>query len=139
MVEFKRELQQSNGQHFVYVRPLGDVTDDDWVDYFTTQFDTTPVAEFFMLVDLVGIEDSIGLEGFTRLSDLIKAQGFRRTPHCRAAAQRTLSGFGKNFQLCRRIARLGFQDRIVSGPCHRRGMAGGSISAAAGKVLRENR
>ena len=78
MVEFKRELQQSNGQHFVYVRPLGDATDDDWVDYFTTQFDTTPVAEFFMLVDLVGIEDSIGLEGFTRLSDLIKAQGFRR-------------------------------------------------------------
>ena len=79
MVEFKRELQEFNGQHFVYVRPLGEISDDDWVDYFQAQLIGHSLKELFLLVDLIGIESNVGLDGFLRLSDLFKAQGFDRT------------------------------------------------------------
>ena len=79
MVEFTRELRTANGQHFVYVRPLGEVTDDDWVNYFNDQLAGHPLKEFFLLIDLVGVEDNFGLDGFSRLSDLFKAQDFDRT------------------------------------------------------------
>ena len=59
--------------------PLGEVTDDDWVDYFQAQLVGHPLKEFFLLIDLVGVEDNVGLDGFSRLSDLFKAQGFDRT------------------------------------------------------------
>ena len=79
MVEFTRELRTTNGQNFVYVRPRDEVADDDWVDHFINQFSNVPVPEFFMLVDLIGVDDNIGLDGFSRLSNLINTQGFDRT------------------------------------------------------------
>jgi hypothetical protein len=33
MVDFERELNEVNGQHFVYVRRLVAMADDDWVEY----------------------------------------------------------------------------------------------------------
>ena len=69
MVEFTRGLRTTNGQHFVYVRPHGKVDDDDWVKYFTDQLAGHSLNEFFLLIDLVGIEIDSGVgygagEGF---------------------------------------------------------------------------
>jgi hypothetical protein len=112
MVEFTRELRTTNGQNLVYVRPRGEVADNDWVYHFITQFSNVPVPEFFMLVDLIGVDDNIGLDGFSRLSNLTKIQGFDRTRIAMLPPNECYDALAKTFNIAAESRDLNFKIKL---------------------------
>ena len=78
MSEFDLSWEETGGQRFLYVRPQSAVSDDDWVNLLQAELPPGQHEVFLLLVDLVGVEDNIGIDGFTRLADLFQKH-IRRT------------------------------------------------------------
>ena len=55
------------GGKVLYVRPKHDIVDSDWVDFFRDKLADFEEKELFLLVDVVGIEEKIGFEGFSNI------------------------------------------------------------------------
>ncbi|GEM_PF-1889171 len=79
MVEFERNWGEVSGQRFLYVRPKSEISDEDWVRFFQAELDDYRHDVFLVLVDVVGVEDNIGFDGFSRIAELLKKLNVRRT------------------------------------------------------------
>ncbi len=77
-MKFERDWCEVSGHSFLYVRPKTAVNDKDWISFFDTELVDYQNDQFFILVDAVGIEEDIGLELFSHLSEVLVRCGVRR-------------------------------------------------------------
>jgi len=79
MVEFERNWGEVSGKSFLYVRPKGYVSDEDWIRFFEFELDDYRDDVFRLLVDVIGIEENIGIKGFSRIAEILKERNVLRT------------------------------------------------------------
>ena len=66
------------GGKVLYVRPKHDIVDSDWGDFFRDKLADFEEKELFLLVDVVGIEEKIGFEGFSNIIEEFQSRGIIR-------------------------------------------------------------
>lgn len=77
MVTFEKKWQKINGKRIFYVHPTSAVFDDDWVAFFENELKNYLDDNFFLILDIRGIEENIGYDGFTRIADLLKKKNIK--------------------------------------------------------------
>lgn len=77
-MKFERNWCEVSGQRFLYVRPKTMVKDKDWMDFFDAELVDYQNDLFLILVDVVGIEEDIGIELFSHISETLARFGVRR-------------------------------------------------------------
>ena len=78
MEKFEREWSETGGRRYLYVRPRTAINNDDWMAFMEAELDGFSDGVFRILVDVVGVEEDIGIDGFSRVSEFLKALGVHR-------------------------------------------------------------
>ena len=78
-MEFEQNWGKVSGQSFLYVRPKGNVSDEDWIRFFEFEPDDYRHEVFRLLVDVIGIEENIGFNGFSHIAEILKERHVLRT------------------------------------------------------------
>lgn len=79
MVNFEKKWHELNGKRILVVRPDAAVFDADWVVFFNNELKGYQQDEFFLLLDIRGIEENIGYDGFNRIAALLAKQNIKRS------------------------------------------------------------
>lgn len=77
-MKFEREWCEVSGQRFLYVRPKTMVKDKDWMGFFDVELVYYHNDLFLILVDVVGVEEDIGIELFSHIAKVLLNHGVRR-------------------------------------------------------------
>ena len=87
MVEIEQNWGEVSGQRFLYVRPKSAVSDEDWVGFFEAELKDYQNDVFLLLVDVIGIEENITADGFSRIAELLKKTKRPPDTHSRPSRQ----------------------------------------------------
>ena len=71
VAKIEHEWCEAAGRRYLYARPRTAVNNDDSVGFFETELDGFSDDVFRVLVDVVGVEEDIGIEGFSRISEFL--------------------------------------------------------------------
>ncbi len=77
-MKFERNWCEAEGQRFLYARPKTRVSDKDWIDFFETELANYQDDLFLILVDVTGVEEDIGFELFSHITEMFKKRNIRR-------------------------------------------------------------
>ena len=77
-MKFERNWGEVSGQRFLYARPKEKVYDADWLGFFEAELADFHLDTFLLLVDVVGVEEDIGFDLFSGLTELLKQLNVRQ-------------------------------------------------------------
>ena len=109
MVEFERGLRQVNGRNYGYVRPLSAVSEGDWIQFFGPELAGRQLENFFLLVDLAGFGEPVGVKGVTWLVETIHKRRFKRTRIAVVAVEEQYSAAAKLLKIFAKSRQLDFK------------------------------
>ncbi len=78
-MKFERNWREVAGKPYLYVRPMVNVSDKDWMDFLYEELTDYQGDELLMLINAVGVEENIGIELFSHASELLIKCGVQKT------------------------------------------------------------
>lgn len=78
MVEFEKSWHQIDTFNYLETRPLGPVNENDWVGFFTGELEDYDQSDLFIMVNVEGEEENMGIEGFQKLADIFISKKIKR-------------------------------------------------------------
>lgn len=77
-MKFAWNWGELSGQRFLYARPKEKVHDADWLGFFEAELADFQSDTFLLLVNVVEVEEDIGFDLFSGLTELLKKLNVRR-------------------------------------------------------------
>lgn len=69
MVIIRYAWDKSKGLDIMTVKPLAPVNGENWVEFFKSNLENFNKDNFFLIADLVGVEENITAEEFSHMAD----------------------------------------------------------------------
>ena len=78
MVNIRYVWEKSQSLDIMTVKPLNPVVGENWVEFFKSNLGNFNKDNFFLIADLVGVEENIKAEEFSQMADQFIRHGIKK-------------------------------------------------------------